>query len=368
MVVQLRNRFWFVVVSCLFRFIFATTFIVSGVMKSIDPWGTILTVDNYFMAYDIVAPNWLVGAVSVGLSASEILLGIMLLFNIFIRITSVASVIVMLFFTTLTILNATIFPVDNCGCLGDILPLTPWQSVIKNLLLLPMSICFWYHYRQERAFESWKSDLLITLLISVVAFGMSTYIYLHPINGMDNSAYKVGVDISKAINREKSDTTSNQESVILVCRNKQTGEIQEFQLDDKTWQDEQQWEWVETRVEQDEMVLPLMLEFYVCDAEKRDRTDELLTAPKLYMIFTVSPDYDEDVRNRFEAVEQFANVNGGEVVYVTAESLDQFEEFSYPCYNMDPKLMQTILPENYGLVVLEKGKIDGKYSYRDIPY
>ena len=51
MVSNLRNKFWFVVLSCICRFIFATTFIVSGALKSIDPWGTILAIESYLATY-----------------------------------------------------------------------------------------------------------------------------------------------------------------------------------------------------------------------------------------------------------------------------------------------------------------------------
>lgn len=366
MTVQLRNRFWFVVLSTICKFIFAVTFIASGVLKATDPWGTVLTIENYFAAYDIVAPDSFVAIASVVLSASEVLLGVMLLFNIFIRITSVMSVVVMLFFTTLTLLDATIVPVESCGCLGEMIPLTPWQSFAKNMVLLPMSLCIWYYHRQERVCEMWRSDLMFTLLFSALTYGASWYILLHPINGMDNSAYKVGVNISQEIGAESE--TQQQEEVVLVYRNLHTGEVREFELEDKAWQDETQWEWVDTRVKTGSTIMPIMSEFYIFDEDKVNRTDELLALPKLYMLFVAKPDYDDEVRNRFAAVEQFASVNGGVVVYISSEKPSLFEGLSYPCYNMDSKLMQTILPADYGLLVLENGEVAEKYSYRDIPY
>ncbi len=366
MVVQLRNRFWFVVLSTVCRFIFGVTFIVSGILKAVDPWGTALTIENYFAAYDIVASDWLVASASVVLSASEFVLGVMVLFGIFIRIASVISVFVMLFFTTLTLLDATIVPVESCGCLGELIPLTPWQSFAKNMVLLPMALCLWYYYRQERVCESWRSDLLFTLLISAVAYGASCYILLHPINAIDNSTYRVGVNISHEIDNE--DPTSQQEEVVLVYRNLHTGELRDFSLSDSEWQDATQWEWVDTRVESRNTIAPIMSEFYIFDADKVNRTQELLSLPRLYMLFAAKPDFDDEVRNRFAAVEQFANINGGVVLYISSEDISLFEGLPHPCYNMDSKLMQTILPADYGLLVLENGEVAEKYSYRDIPY
>lgn len=363
MAVNLRNKFWFVVLSCTCRFIFATTFIVSGFMKSMDPWGTILTMESYLAAYNLVAPEWLVSICSIGLGAAELIIGCMLLFNVYIRITSVISVVVMTFFTILTLLSATLFPVEDCGCFGDFIHLTPWQTFAKNVALLPMAICFWYHYRQEQLFETWKRDCMLFVVFAVLAIGLGVYSYL-TLPVIDTTPYKTGVNIADEMNNSRAQRS--QEEVVLVYRNLHTDELHEFSVDDTTWQNDSIWVWVETRVEEDNAEAPTLLEFYVGDAEG-DKTMQLLAKPKLYMLFMESSKYDEDVREAFESVEQYARVNGGEVVYITPENLDSVE-CSYPCYNMDPKTMKTILRAEYGLVLLEKGVIAEKYNYRSIPY
>ena len=363
MALNLRNKFWFVVMSCSFRFIFAVTFIVSGCLKSMDPQGTILAMESYLAAYNLVAPDWLVTFVSVGLGAAELILGCMLLLNIFIRITSVVAMVVISFFTILTLLSATVVPVEDCGCFGDIIKLTPWQTFAKNMVLLPMTICFWYHYRKEQCFETWKKDLILLLVFSTLAIGFSLYSYLHlPI--FDATPYKKGVNIAEAMTQTEEQTP--QENVVLVYRNRQTNELREFSLEDTAWQQDSVWVHVDTRVKEGNAVNPTLLEFYVCDATG-DKTKEILSKPKLYMLFMDSAECDEDVHGAFFLVEQYAKVNGGDVVYITPENTSSILT-EYPCYNMDPKTMKTILRADYGLVVLEKGVIAEKYNYRDIPY
>ena len=76
-------------------------------------------------------------------------------------------------------------------------------------------------------------------------------------------------------------------------------------------------------------------------------------------------EFDDSVRERFCAVEQYVENNGGTLIYITPET--SFESIvNY--YNMDAKTMKTILRADYGLVELENGTIIGKYNYRDIPY
>ena len=362
MVLNLRNKFWFVVFSCVCRFIFATTFIVSGFLKSIDPWGTILAIESYLAAYNMTAPEWLIQIGAIGLGAVELILGLMLLFNIYIRITSVISVVVMLVFSVLTLLSATVIPVEDCGCFGELIKLTPWQTFAKNVALLPMAICFWYHYRKDLPFEYWKRDSSLLLIFAVGAIGLGVYSYLHlPI--YDSTPYKKGVNIPEEM---ANDAEPAEEKVVLVYRNRQTGELQEFSIEDTAWQNEAIWEWVETRAESADEAASTPLDFYVSNNEG-DKTQELLGKAKLYMLFVENFEYDEDVREAFAKVVKHAEISGGEVVYITPQELSTVNT-ELPCYNMDAKTMKTILRAEYGLVVLENGVITDKFNYRDIAY
>ena len=363
MLLNLRNRFWFVVLSCFCRFIFATTFIVSGFLKSVDPWGTIFAIESYLAAYNMSAPEWLVEVGAIGLSAVELILGFMLLFSAYIRITTVVSMVVMLFFTILTLLSATVVPVEDCGCFGELIKLTPWQTFAKNAVLLPMAVCFWYHYRKEQPFEYWKRDLIHTLIFFAGAIGLGVYSYLHlPL--IDSTPYKKGVNITEEMTNQIAEPAD--EKVVLVYRNRRTNELHEFSVEDTAWQNDSLWVWEDTRVEGAAKMASTLLEFYVSNDEG-DKTAELLAKPKLYMLFMESGEYDADVRKAFAGVEQYVEANGGELVYVTPVELSSVTT-AYPCYNMDAKTMKTILRAEYGLVVLENGVITDKLNYRDIEY
>ena len=136
----LRNRRWYRYLSHFCRVVFALTFLVSGFYKAIDPWGTILAMRNYLVAYDITAPDWLVTTLSIWLSCAELMMGCMLLFKVRIRMASVFAMLSMIFFTVLTFLSATVIPVEDCGCFGELVKLTPWQSFAKNAVLLVFAI------------------------------------------------------------------------------------------------------------------------------------------------------------------------------------------------------------------------------------
>lgn len=354
---------WYCYLSHICRLLFAVTFIVSGFLKAIDPWGTILSMRNYLVAYDFTAPEWLVTSFSISLGGFELLLGCMLLLRLAPRLTSVATMVLMPIFTIITLLSATIVPVEDCGCFGELIKLTPWQSFAKNVVLLLMAICFWSYYRKE-SYALSKKDIVITPILALLAIGLGVYCYRHlPL--IDTLPYKKGVDIAAEMSQVRSEQSA--EKVVLIYRNTQTNEVREFSVEDTEWQDESLWSWVDTRVESvQKSAEPTLLEFYLSNSEG-DKTLEVLSSPKIYLLFMVQTELDKNVLERFESVERHVESCGAELVYVTPENISTIDS-KYPILNMDSKTMKTILRADYGLVVLEKGVIVGKYNYRDIPY
>lgn len=362
---NLRNRRWYRYLSHFCRITFALTFIVSGFFKAIDPWGTILSVNNYLAAYNLSAPEWLVAVFSIWLCGAELMMGCMLTFKVRIRLISIFSVLSMTFFTILTFLSATIIPVEDCGCFGELVKLTPWQTFAKNAVLLPMALCFWYRYRPDRIFAFSKLEFFLMCFFFTGAMSVGIYSYFH-LPPIDMLPYKVGVNIAEEMDRAR--VKQSADEVVLVYRNRRTGRLREFSLDDKAWHNERRWEWVDTRVESDNNgVEPMILEFYISNNEG-DKTAELLaTQGKLYMLCAIDADnLNDKVRERFAAVEQYAKQSGGRVVYLTPEHLSADTPANY--YNIDAKTLKTMLRANYGLVELDNGVISAKYNYRDIPY
>ena len=96
----------------------------------IDPWGTALKVNEYLSIYglDYLQPGAMV--FSIWLCGAELMMGCMLLFKVRIRLISIFAVLSMVFFTLLTLLSATLIPVEDCGCFGEALKLTPWETFV----------------------------------------------------------------------------------------------------------------------------------------------------------------------------------------------------------------------------------------------
>ncbi len=366
----MRTKRTFKNITHLCRVILALTFIFSGFVKTVDPWGTALKVSEYLTIYGWDSLQEYVMPFSIWLCGAELMMGLMLLFKVRIRLISIFAVCSMLIFTTITFLSATVLPVEDCGCFGEAMKLTPWETFLKNLCLLPMAVIVWWRYRPDRIFSFSKLELMLTVVFFSVAMGLGTYCYYHlPV--IDFLPYKVGTNIHEAMLAEQRAQDEEVET-LLVYRNLKNGRLKEFRLEDTEWQDEQKWEWVETRTESEHNVVKAMIsEFAVHNAEG-DATEQLLNHEgRLYMICMTDPESTPTAcSNRLNNLVQQAIMQGHFVVLLTPDPLYEQVNASMgglmvPCFNIDASTMKTMLRARDGVVVLEDGVIVAKYNCCD---
>lgn len=367
----MRNNRTFKIAAHVCRIVLACTFILSGFTKVIDPWGTALKVDEYLTIYGLEALMPASMVFSIWLCGAELMMGCMLLFKVRIRLISIFALVSMIFFTVLTFLSATVLPVEECGCFGEAIKLTPWETFFKNLALLPMAVAVWWRYRPDRVFAFNPREITLTCLFFALSMYLGYYCYIHlPI--IDFLPYKVGVNIHEAM-QEPAETADETETV-LIYRNRETGRERAFSLDETEWQDTLRWEWVDTRLSNDDglAIRPLVSEFSLRDAGI-DVTEEILTAPgRLYMLCVTSFNRlpKRCIRRMADLVARAA-AEGAQVVCLTPYPLDgetwyDFGTGEVHCYNIDASTMKTLLRARNGLVVLDNGTITAKMNCRDI--
>ena len=216
----MRNKRAFKIVAHACRIVLAATFILSGFTKVIDPWGTALKVDEYLTIYGLETLMSASMLFSIWLCGAELMMGCMLLFKVRIRLISIFALISMFFFTVLTFLSATVLPVEDCGCFGEALKLSPWQTFFKNLILLPLAVVVWWRYRPDRIFAFKPLEIVLTVLFFLFSMGLGYYCYIHlPL--IDFLPYKVGVNIREAM-QEPAETVGKTETV-LIYRDREDG-------------------------------------------------------------------------------------------------------------------------------------------------
>ena len=118
------------------RLIVGMVFIFSGFVKAVDPLGSAYKFADYFTAFKLGFLEFLALPLGIFLSAFELILGLTLILGY--RRKTVFQILMwfMSFFTLLTFILAIFNPVTDCGCFGDALILTNWQTFFKNVVLM----------------------------------------------------------------------------------------------------------------------------------------------------------------------------------------------------------------------------------------
>ena len=191
------------------RIILALTFIFSGFVKAVDPLGTQYKIHDYLVAMGLgrMVPDFTTLAMSVLLAATEFFLGICLLFAIRRRIVSKLVLAVMVMMTPLTLWLALADPITDCGCFGDAVVLTNWQTLWKNVLLLAAAIVVWKWPLDQPQLIS-RANQWIVMNYSLVFILLMAVKSLYTLPQFDFRPYHIGADIRegwrKMMNGEES--------------------------------------------------------------------------------------------------------------------------------------------------------------------
>lgn len=357
------------------RILLGLTFIFSGFVKGIDPLGSTYKFTDYFNAFHM---PWMIGlAFSLGilLAAAEFAMGVAFVFNYRMRMVSWFTLAFMIFFTGLTFVLALTNPVTDCGCFGDALVITNWQTFYKNIVLLALAIVA---FVQRKNFEPAKPTMLPALLSGgtmLIYFCLVFYSYNHlPI--IDFSPYKVGVNIPKAMEIPKDAPKAIYENH-MVYKNRKTGEEKDFTEANYPWQDTLNWKFVKMK---DAVLIqkgytPPIHDLRIETSNGDDIKDFFLYDEK-YTFMTIVYRLDKASREGMKKVVKLAaeaKNKGYNFILLTASSPDSFEAFrnetgiQADIFNTDEITLKTIIRSNPGLIVLKKGTILKKYHFNDIP-
>lgn len=206
------------------RILFALTFIVSGVLKLLDPVGTGLIVKEYLGVLSLDALEACSVGLGVALSVSEFLIGICVLSGLRIRIVAWAALLLMVFFTALTGYLMLYNPISDCGCFGEAIHLTNTQTFIKNVVLLALAILiFLGRKRATRIAPAWLEWIFVAVF-ALLALGVSLRV-LATIPQVDFTAYRVGNSLDELAQEGQ----ARYETTFLYAKD---GHTREFSLDD----------------------------------------------------------------------------------------------------------------------------------------
>lgn len=349
------------------RILLGLVFILSSVMKGIDPLGTAYRVEDYLAAYNML---WLHGAelaISYLLIGVEFLIGISLVLKLRAGLAAFGVLLLMIFFTTITYFDATYNLVPDCGCFGDAVKLTAWETFYKNVVLIVLAaIVFFGRKRFRIGLPAWFQTILLIIFAGGYIWFMS-YNYSH-LPMLDFREWKVGNDM-KSENVDAAVT-------YLIYENKETGELKEYISPDYPWNDSvwmSEWQFVNQRIDETGVVRKHNL--VIQDEEGTDVTRELIENPE-YQFLLVSYDldgaYGDAMINTSELLETFGQLPV-DFALLTASGPDIVAKYqavykiNYPAYFTDGTDLKAMIRSNPGLILLKDGFVIDKWHYNDFP-
>ncbi len=361
-------------VKNLCRIIVGIVFIYSGFVKGIDPLGSDYKFTDYFNAFGMGWMNATTLFFSFALSLVEFLIGIALLFNLWVSRMAWGSLLFMAFFTPLTLVLALTNPVSDCGCFGDAMILTNWQTFWKNIILLLLAIMI-FMYRKE-----YKSSLPLVGQFSFLALAgagmlcLSVYCYRHlPV--LDFRPYAVGKNITEGM-RLPEGAEPDQYEVTLKYKNKQTGEVQSFTEENYPWQDTLNWEYESSseRLVKKGYITPIH-DLIIEHPTLGNITEEILEDDNHTILAVAYNLTQSDVQYQpaINRLAEYAQEKGIRFYGLTSSSERDIETYKkryhvpYEFCTADEIQLKTMIRSNPGVIILREGTILDKWAGKDVP-
>lgn len=351
------------------QFIVGILFIFSGFIKLNDPLGFSYKLKEYFEPTVLDLPFFIPYALPIAylIVVTEIVLGVMLLVGLYKRMTVILLFVMITFFTFLTFYSAYFNKVTDCGCFGDAIPLTPWQSFSKDVVLMVLISMLLLGVRYIRNILPKKIALFTVVLSGVSSAAFGSYVY-HHLPVFDFRPYAIGQNIREGMDIpddapkpkieyhwQFTDTQGNLKEIVTSGAYPDT---------DLTYKD------VTTQVVE-EGFTPKIHDFSL-EREGSDYTEYYLSSQKVVLV--VAYDLDKAETSDFERIKSWRALHQDKQdipwILLTASSVAKAKvlesKYDLKSYQTDGTTLKTMIRANPGIMVLENGTITQKMHSLDI--
>ena len=362
------------------RIIVGAVFIFSGFVKAVDPLGSNYKFIDYFDAFNMPWLNTFALLLAFILSGLEFLIGVCLFFSIQNKLANWGALLFMLVFTPLTLWLALTNPVHDCGCFGDAVILTNWQTFYKNIFILILVIIS-FLYRKK--FKAWLRPKTGWIIIGAVAIFITVFSYynLEHLPVIDFRPYKTGTYIPDKMIIPKDAPADEYEQYFTlldtVAGKEITVESKIYTKDSTYWGKTSKYKYLSSSEPclLKQGYVPPIHDFSIISLAGDDITDAVLTDTSYYFLL-VAYDINKSRTDNQMLINDIYNQaikDGNKFICMTSSSETEINSFKqannarYECYLTDPITLKTIVRANPGLVLLHKGTILAKWHSNDIP-
>lgn len=348
------------------RFFVGGLFIFSGLIKLNDPIGTQIKLEEYFEVFadsfgsffHVFVPWALeIGMIMIVL---ELALGVAILIKYRMTVTTWVLLALMVFFTFLTFYSAYYDAVTDCGCFGDAIKLTPWQSFSKDVVLMVFVLHLVYHRRRYESILRTREAHAAVIATVLTSTGLGIYAIRH-LPFIDFRPYKVGNNIPhemKALENPIIEYTFRRAG-------KDTASLK-FMPSDKGY------EYLSSRVLNEDKIKPRITDYSVVSSDGEDITQETFNGP---LVLVIASDVRKSSTEDIAAIRDLTRGIEGKVkcLLLTSSTSELVEAFRHenqlgiPYAFADATVLKTIIRSNPGIALWNNGTVLGNWHYRDTP-
>ncbi|PKV52609.1 putative membrane protein YphA (DoxX/SURF4 family) [Aquimarina sp. MAR_2010_214] len=350
------------------RIFVAALFLFSGFIKLNDPVGFSYKLQEYFgegvLNLEFLIPFALL--ISIFLVIFEIVLGITLLLGYLPKFTVWSLLLMIAFFTFLTFYSAYFNKVTDCGCFGDALPLTPWESFTKDVILLVLILVLFFGRKYITPIKPFAIHKWVVFATFTACLGFAYYVLMH-LPAFDFRAYKEGVNIQEGMEVPEGAPkaefayhwkfdVNGEEKIVTTSGDYPKVEGKFIEVETKTVKEGYE---------------PPIHDFAI-EKNDTDYTTEFLEKENLILIVTYNLSKSEaEGLYAIKKVTDKAISQGYDVIGLTASTpkdiaqVQQQYSLDFDFYTTDETALKTILRSNPGIVKLEKGTIVKKLHWND---
>ena len=358
---SLGLKWWQTALTWLLRIAVGGTFIFSGIVKAIDPWGTLYKLQDYTAAIDLFAAGQsLLLTFAFILFILEFMTGVFLVTGSFRRFSPVMVLLFMAVMLPLTLWIAIANPVADCGCFGDAWVISNWATFWKNVVITLAAVWLLIYNRRVHWVITpalqWVSFVATGIYAMII--GLTGYT-VQPL--VDFRDYKVGGPLITA------DAESETEHFVFIYE--KDGEQKEFAETDSLPDESDGWQFVERRQ------LPAKpakaagpqrdLRIWSTDGEE-DVTEEVMPRKGETLFVLMMPTLENvSIAStwKINSLKQWADEHATDFYAVVAASEKEIEEWQdlsmadYPIYSAEDTSIKEAVRGNPAVIYLTDGKI-----------
>lgn len=350
------------------RIIVGILFLISGLIKLNDPVGFSFKLKDYF-APEVLDLGFLVPyalLIAIFVVIFEVLLAVALILGYLKKFTLWSLLLMIVFFTFLTFYSAYFNKVTDCGCFGDAIKLTPWESFSKDIVLLVLILILFFGQKYIQPFFTSGTRSIIIFASFVGCLGITYYVLQHlPI--IDFRPYKIGANIKDGMSVPEGAPGPVYEYMWKFNIN---GEEKIITTNGDYPKVDGELIGTETKMISEGYTPPI--HDFIMERDGEDYTTQFLEEENLVVIVAYSlGNTEKDGYLPIKEITDEALKNGYNVIGLSASSQEMTEalveeyKLNFKFYFCDETTLKTIVRSNPGILELDNGTIKQKLHWND---